>query len=253
MNQPKERFQEKILTTLIASFLLVVMAIIAGSKADGCLGFLIFLLGGAGLFFYFKRPIVFHCPDCGKVILSDLSWTCGYCDHRHEYLDRKPFTANYYSFLNKCERCKVSPSVHSCHHCGHRILLDFPIDTAHLSWHVPPPIGPKPVESAREQRAEVLEQTEYEIKLTKLMTERVEAQRQLREAERKLQPARNELRKNRRQELEEGLAKVRDEELAVEEIYAAAKTEAEQKWKDNPDRLEQELTMLERWREGHLG
>lgn len=219
-----------------------------GAGAGPCLGIPVLGILLTAWFCYLQYvPFVFHCPHCGKAILSDLEWRCGFCDHWNNKLKF------YFSFLNTCQRCRVASTAFSCYHCNQMIALDEPADTTYFSYHLKPPTPPKPVVAAREERAEVLEKTEYEIKLTKLMTERAEALRQLRLAEEKNQPKTTLASpKTERERLEGDLARERDQTLAIDEITGRERDAARARYKDNPDLLERQLEWIERWREKHI-
>jgi hypothetical protein len=58
-----------------------------------------------------REPIKVSCNHCGKIILSDMEWVCGYCDAENA-------STNLYSFLNKCEVCKQPPKCVECPHCN---------------------------------------------------------------------------------------------------------------------------------------
>jgi len=69
---------------------------------------------GVALFFvYFfiweKRAIGFNCPECGKYILSNIPWKCGFKKCRND-------GADHYPFVHKCQICGAAPKAYLCHH-----------------------------------------------------------------------------------------------------------------------------------------
>ncbi len=123
----RQRFKSRMLTNLavIAGFFVLgvgVMSAVFGFLEPGALGpMLLGDLVAVGVAWYLytvwdKRPIRLRCPGCGKIILSNTPWVCGFCKKENR-------NANEYSFVGKCAFCGDEPKTYRCHHCGEFIFL----------------------------------------------------------------------------------------------------------------------------------
>lgn len=65
-----------------------------------------------------KRSIRIRCEHCGKIILSNTPWICGFCHEENRNTDDFPF-------VHHCAHCLAAPKAYRCHHkdCGQLIYL----------------------------------------------------------------------------------------------------------------------------------
>lgn len=255
MSWPQSQFQNHYFAMWGLVFFGLVFVLGAGAASrEPCLPITVFLVWWIVCSKLMKRPMRIFCSFCGKCILSDTNWTCGFCSHRNDW------RTWHYSFLNKCAKCKIPPTIYACHYCDTpiplvpNVNLESPIEVLHAAYHLTPPELPGgPAVSRREEREAAIEEAEFEIKLTKLMKERADAIRELRLAEERNQSkSPSTPSKSKREQLEEELARLRDEALAVEEIAARAREAAKETCGDDAELLERHLEVIERWREKHV-
>ncbi len=129
----RARFKSRDLRNKITISVLftAVVAVMSLFVSMGRGGFLLMLLGdaiallGARLLYliWHKRPIRLRCRKCGKIILSNTPWVCGFCGVENRNADE-------YSFVDRCSDCKDVPKAYRCHHidengkpCGEIVFL----------------------------------------------------------------------------------------------------------------------------------
>lgn len=251
---PSSQFGDKFILLWFLAAGLALLVIAAGVTGGPCLATTAAIVGWIVWRYAASRPAKIFCTFCGKCILSDTNWTCGFCSHRNDW------RTWYYSFLNKCRRCKMPPAIYACHYCDtpiplvEGVNLDSAKEVLHAAYHLTPPELPGELPPSREdERKEALAEVEFEVALNRLKKERAETIRELRLAEEKNQtkPA-SDKPKSRRERLEEELARERDEHLALEEVAAAARKTVEEQFADDPETKDRQLEVIERWRERHV-
>ena len=203
-----------------------------------------------------KDPVLIKCNHCNKLIETNTPWICGFKQCRNENVDRYPF-------VYKCEHCGAEPKAYQCHHCGKLIFLtrdeleqnyarctrtfkersdlDIPslqqdLQKAGLELSIAKVdqqmvgLTPKPDagEEFERQRAQALKDIEYETQKSKLSA--------LREQE----AAAERRAKDANLPLEERLRKKHDREFAAVDACRNGRKTAEELYKDDPVRLEQE-------------
>jgi hypothetical protein len=109
-----------------------------------------------------REPIKVSCDHCGKIILGDMEWVCGYCDAEN--------TSTSYSFLDKCEVCKQPPKCVECPHCSELNFLVNSRDIRHPARKIRPPHTPETEEAARARKARQRDEAKAEIEHELLMT-----------------------------------------------------------------------------------
>ena len=110
-----------------------------------------------------REPIKVSCNHCGKIILSNMEWVCGFCDAEN-------ISTKMYSFLNKCEACKQPPKCLACPHCDEIIFLINSKDYRHPARKIRPPQKPETEEAVRAKKARQREDAKMEVEHELLIT-----------------------------------------------------------------------------------
>ena len=110
-----------------------------------------------------REPIKVECIHCGKIILSDMEWVCGYCDAENT-------STKMYSFLNKCNVCKQPPKSIECPHCNKLNFLINSRDDRHPAKKIRPPQKPETEEAMRAKKARQRDDAKMEVEHELLMT-----------------------------------------------------------------------------------
>jgi hypothetical protein len=102
------------IAVFIASFFLLTLAL------DGFLAFIIAVIATGCLFFFYldRRAMGIECPSCGKYILTNTPWICGFCGAKNFRVDEFPF-------VGRCgnKECGAEPKAYQCHHCEKLVFL----------------------------------------------------------------------------------------------------------------------------------
>ncbi|HZR17344.1 MAG TPA: hypothetical protein VFE51_08455 [Verrucomicrobiae bacterium] len=195
------------------------------------------LLLGAGLFFLFffvwqDRTIWLFCDSCHKPIATNTPWQCGFCHKENTQTTRFPF-------VGECEHCHAEPKAYKCHYddCGQLAFLTADKMKEHFAMCVGSPVKQDSVSDEEQQRKEKLAKA-HALEMANL-DEKLEAFRERKEALKKLPPT-----EAIRADYEKGHAMF----LGVDEFYDERLKQIKEEFKDNPDRLERELSYLNKWR-----
>jgi hypothetical protein len=206
-------------------------------------------VGLFGLLSQAWRPIRMFCHACGMYIPSNVKWVCGRCKH----VNNRTF---WYSFLNRCERCKCEPAGFKCSQCQGGLFAGGEKGMQHWAYTQ----GDSPIlvmdahalGLARLKREREL--AEIEIELNRLFAEKARTYTLRRKAEEQAQPTEQHGRKKSvKERLDEDYRRSFDQDLALDEIVAAKLAEKSKELRDSPQALEDFKDWLEQWREKHIG
>jgi len=196
------------------------------------------LVGGAAAFWLCfpvleKRAIYIVCLSCGNTIETNTPWICGNkeCGHQNNRVDDFPF-------IKKCERCDTYPKAYQCHHCGKLIFFTkdeqksgfarcanspTPVETEK------PPIDPHAVEVAKKVQ---------DIQLKKLDVEEGKLDLELKGIKQTLEPPKQESVRARLRRRVSSKTELEDE---VRKMHK----EADEEFKDDPVRREQQHQLID--------
>lgn len=122
----RARFKFKALVNIAKLFLIFTPVIfflswLAYVVAPGMTSMLIVDVAAIAALYYLytiwdSQPIPLLCDECGKLILSNTPWVCGFCQ-------RVNANPGKYPFVDKCGHCENEPKAYRCHHCQELIFL----------------------------------------------------------------------------------------------------------------------------------
>ncbi len=135
---------------------------------------------GLAIVLFLTIPIRLFCPHCGKYISSHMEWVCGRaCETVN---GRTWFEKVFYTFLNRCKRCKQPPKTLQCPHAHCQALLPLG-NTDTEDYHPAQKFLPgAPEETDEEVLARLRKERERrqeEIQVTKLNRELAKEKAQL--------------------------------------------------------------------------
>jgi hypothetical protein len=195
------------------------------------------------LFFFIwdKRAIKICCPHCFKYIRSNTPWVCGFCHKKNVHTDEFPF-------VNRCEHedCGAEPRAYKCHHGGCEKLIFLTEDRLEENYASR---ADAPVEDKAKKEVAFQEQEkrakEHEITMVELNTkldEKLKASKLQREFSRTKSP-----RESVKEKFEGEFADV----MAAEEFADEQETFYEEKYKDDPVKLQRVKDWIKDWRTRH--
>lgn len=129
-----------------------------------------YVISAAIVFYIFKtflnnRPLRITCDHCGKIILSNTPWVCGFKGCKNEQ-------PNYFPFLYECEHCHAQPKAYRCHHkkCGKLIFLTEDHLTSNYAFclNSPDEITEENRSKTVKQREQQRQDTIHEIEMLEL-------------------------------------------------------------------------------------
>jgi hypothetical protein len=203
---------------------------------------LIGMLVAALLMKQFPSHVFCPNPNCGKYIPTLEAWTCGRCDFANYY-------TIFYSFLNRCKRCKATPTGFKCSHCGQVLPLGDGEPDIHPAHAIQQPATSETSEQITAKREADKGRVQHGIELNKLLAEYARSITVRRHAEEQSQPWMKNT-KSPREVLEEHHAKKRDNDLALQESMVKFKAAGEMTYKNDPEGLAEYLHWLETaWKE----
>ena len=190
-----------------------------------------------------REPIKVSCNHCGKIILGDMEWVCGYCDAEN-------LSTSLYSFLNKCEVCKQPPKCVECPHCNKLNFLINSRDNRHPAKKIRPPQKPETEEDLRvkkiRQRDDAKTEIEHEILMTRLNGEHGKLKRDIQQS---LEPVKI---KSPLDKLEQSFSEHDARVMAAHRIAKRELDANKVKYADDPDLLEKANDSVNDWLENHL-
>jgi hypothetical protein len=190
-------------------------------------------------------PVWVACEFCRKATPSDIVWKCGYCGEVNDQ-------TKSYSFLNECRKCETAPKSFYCTHCCEINCLDSTGDKSNpalkLGMSLPPPVPPPAIPKQPEPQDPHTAELRELQKRQQLLTQQIAVARLKAELD-KWKPARK---KSIRKRLEESIAEYQGQFLTAREIYEREKRANEEKYKDDPEMLEQANQVLEDWYEREM-
>ncbi len=210
---------------VVAGMSLLSSILMPSSFIPMVVGDVIALAAAYGLYnLWEKRPIKLRCEGCGKIVLSNTPWVCGFCGGKN-------YDANEFSFLYKCGHCNAEPKSYKCHHTGCTkplvFLTEDRLEQNYAYCLNASDEGPGPDEHAeelkklREQKERKLEKRDIALvdeDLTRI---------------RKNIRSQKEKKKKTKEVLQEGV----DADMELEEAEAELKAAYVEKYKNNPAML----------------
>lgn len=179
------------------------------------------------------KPLRLFCEHCDKYVPSDMEWVCGHCnEHNH-------FT-KYYSFLNKCRRCKRPPKSYICPHCGAVNYLDKDEESLHPARQIDNTVPAPPLDHRVEKRQAHEERKEdlaNEIEIARLNA----ALARLKES------AEFGFETEAMRKLEKSFSEHDAHVMGVHKIEAREEKLIPEKYKDDPVRQDQARDSLKKW------
>jgi hypothetical protein len=167
-----------------------------------------------------------------------MEWVCGHCnEHNH-------FT-KYYSFLNKCRRCKRSPKSYVCPHCGAVNYLDKDEESSHPARQIDQTV-PVPVPVPTRQELRVEKQQAHEERKEDLVNE-IEVARLNAELVRLKGSAEFDLETLAMRKLQKSFSEHDAHVMGVHKIEAREEKLIPEKYKDDPLRQDQARDSLKKW------
>lgn len=181
-----------------------------------------------GLFF---KPLHLFCEACDKHVPSTMHWKCSHCDFIN-------VRTKYYSFLHKCQQCKREARSYACPHCDKINFLDSTKYAGHpaRSSSRPPPLVETVADKQRkfaEKRMEIqqeIEITELNARLAKLKAS-PEFQKQV----------------SAKEKLELHFSDHDAHTMGVKAIVRERRREAMEKYKNDPEALEDQMESIDQW------
>lgn len=178
-----------------------------------------------------KRPIRIRCEHCGKDVLSDTPWVCGFCQAKNE-------DADDYPFVHRCKHCSAVPKAYKCHHAGCGQLIFLTADRLELNYAYCLNLEVKvPAENKEAFRREQRQEKEHKIIMAEL--------------DAKLAAARKKSEYNRPktllEEKKDSLEKRYDGVMAARDVAKKKKAEIAETYKDDPAGREDAEKTVDDW------
>jgi hypothetical protein len=194
------------------------------------------------LFYHLEhRPLVIDCPKCKQRVATNTPWVCGFCKAENQQ-------ANEIPFIEPCGTCGAAPKAYKCHHefdgmlCGGFIFLSEDKQERNHAYCLNTENAPPTSVTPSLTRAELKEQALHDVEIAKLKAELDVINKK--NAPKEEKPVREQLREN--------FEKQHDLWLGAADEAAAQRTIAKEKYKDDADRLERALALIDRWEKEHL-
>ena len=201
---------------------------------DGFLAFIIAVIATGCLFFFYldRRAMGIECPSCGKYILTNTPWICGFCG-------AKNFRVDEYPFVGRCgnKECGAEPKAYQCHHCEKLIFLTPDRQNFNFAKSVNVPDKPGPVEVKKDKRAEVAAR----VQLKELMVREAGYDVELKNLRQNLEPPPKE--KTSFEQLEEYYKGMMGNEDAAKKWHAAIDAE----FPNDPVEREKRHRVVDQW------
>jgi hypothetical protein len=182
------------------------------------------------------RPLRLFCEHCDKYVPSDMEWRCGYCNEENWF-------TRYYSFLNKCRKCKRPAKSFVCPHCREINFLDKDQVETHPATKAGPSVLPPTKDEARrekrEEREDSKEELNHEIEIARLSADLVKYKASAEFAKAK----------TAMEKLEKSFGEHDAHVMGVKTIVRRQKALNFEKYKDDPEGLEDATDSLESWAE----
>lgn len=183
-----------------------------------------------------KRAIKIRCEHCGRPVLSNTPWVCGFCGKTNQEVDDFPF-------IYQCKHCGAAPKAYKCHYadCGELIFLTE--DRLEKSYAFCLNTNLKmPEVNRREEREEQRQEKEHKIIMAEL-DDRLASIRRQRQYHKP---------KTAREQKKESLEKHYDGFMAAEELAEKKRDEIAEMYKNDPERRSRANAVVDEWLERNL-
>jgi hypothetical protein len=183
-------------------------------------------------FILHKRAIGIECPSCGKYILTNTPWICGFCG-------AKNFRVDDYPFVGRCgnKECGAEPKAYQCHHCEKLIFFTPDRQKFNFAKSVNIPDKSRPVEVKKDERGEVAAR----VQLKELMVKEAGYDVELKNLRQNLEPPPKE--KTAFEQLEEYYKGMMGNEDAAKKWHAAIDAE----FPNDPVERERRHEVVKQW------
>jgi len=226
------------IAVFIVLFFLLTLAL------DGFLAFIIAVIVTGCLFFFYldRRATGIECPSCGKYVLTNTPWICGFCG-------AKNFRVDEYPFVGRCgnKECGAEPKAYQCHHCEKLVFLTPDRQKFNFAKCVNVPDRSKPVK--KDPVAGKIAELDKGIQITERMVKKAELDVKLKEFKDVLEPQKP---RTQKEVIEESFANFADRNMTGAEIVRRKKAENAEKYKDNQPELERQNLLVDQWARDHL-
>ncbi len=200
-------------------------------------GLSLFLVGHINAFVY----VNLFCDHCNKHIPFDVPWKCGYCSEEQQNL-----RVAWWGLIGKCVKCESEAQAFHCPHCQKVNYLDIDQDGSHsasiLLNSAPKVVFPATLDLKRQAHLERKTELEHEIEITQLAAQ-LEAL--------KASPIfKKEVAK--KEGIAERFSSFETHTMGVHMFAKQKREEYEERFKDDPDFLEQANESLQAFVEDQL-
>lgn len=185
------------------------------------------------------RPLFISCPKCRKHVATNTPWVCGFCGAKNLRADEVPF-------IEPCGSCGASAKAYKCHHKAGSVMCEgiiflsadeqernhaYCLNSETVAPETPPTVDR---EEAKAKVAHDIEMAELNEKL-----EHIRKRGQLMQQ------------KPTRERLKDDFQKDCDVWLGAEDLADEQRVVAREKYKDNPEKLQRALDLIDAWARKH--